>query len=147
MAQLMKGSATTLRPNKRYIATHDASGKSVYAESPEQEFWGVPNVGGMARSYALGGVPAMLKDDADLKAYNAEDGPTSHTKRDIVVSNNGANLVVVDLAPGGESGMHHTISVDFSICVTGEIEHELDGGEKVRLLPGVSDTCMDWPSC
>ena len=138
MAQMIYGSAIpSLRPNKRYIATHDSTGKSVYAESPDQEFWGVPNVGGMARSYAVSGVPAQMKDDADLKAYRADDGLTSHTKRDIVVPGNGANLVVVDLAPAGESGMHHTVSIDFSICVMGEIEHELDSGEKVKLLPGV----------
>ena len=139
MAQLMYGAAVpTLRPNKRYIATHDSTGKSVYAESPDQEFWGVPNVGGMARSYAVSGVPAQLKDDADLNAYSGEDSPTSHSKRDIVVPGNGANLVVVDMAPGGQSAMHHTVSIDFSICVMGEIEHELDSGEKVKLLPGVS---------
>ena len=139
MAQLFLGAAVPgLRPNKRHIATHDSSGKSVYAESPEQEFWGVPNVGGMARSYAVSGIPAQLRDDADLKAYRADEGVTSYSKRDIVVPGNGANVVVVDIAPGGVSGMHHTVSIDFSICVMGEIEHELDSGQKVKLLPGVS---------
>lgn len=138
MASQMSGTATSLRPNKRYIATHDANGKSVYADSPEQQFWVVPNVGGMARSYAVSSVPANLAGDADLKAYMSEDGPTSVTKRDIVIPGGGANLVVVDLAPGGESGMHHTVSIDFSICVIGQIDHELDSGQKVRLLPGVS---------
>ena len=133
----MTGTATTLRPNKRYIATHDANGKSVYAESPEQQFFGVPSVGGMARSYAVSSVPANLTNDADLKAYMSEEGNTSYTKRDIVVPGGGADLVVVDIAPGGMSGMHHTVSIDFSICVIGEIEHELDSGQKVKLLPGV----------
>jgi quercetin dioxygenase-like cupin family protein len=82
-------------------------------------------------------VPANLTNDADLKAYRAEDGSTSFTKRNIVIPGGGANLVVVDIAPGGISGMHQTISIDFSICVNGRIEHELDSGEKVTLLPGV----------
>jgi hypothetical protein len=140
MAEQLIGSAVPgLRPNKRHIATHDSNGKSVYAESPEQKFNGIPSVGGMARSYAVSGVPVVMKDDADLKAFWGEDSPASHTKRDIVVpGNDGAHLVVVDLAPGGESSMHHTVSIDFSICVVGEIEHELDSGEKVRLFPGVS---------
>lgn len=60
----------------------------------------------------------------------------SFTERSIVVKP-GANLVVVDLEPGGMSMMHRTVSIDFSICVIGEIDHELDSGEKVRLLPGV----------
>jgi hypothetical protein len=138
MASKMIGTATTLRPNKRYIATHDANGKSIYADSPDQVFTGVPNVGGLARSYAVAGFPANLTHDADMKAYKSEEGVTSYTKRDIVIPGGGANLVVVDIAPGGASPMHHTVSIDFSICVIGEIEHELDSGEKVKLLPGVS---------
>lgn len=128
--------ASGLRPNKRYIATHDKDGKSVYAESPEQIFNAVPNVGGMARSYAVNSVPANLTNDADVQAYKSHDGPTSHTQRNIVVEP-GANLVVVDLEPGGMSTMHRTVSIDFSICCVGEIDHELDSGEKVRLYPGV----------
>ena len=138
MAQRLTGTATTLRPNKRYIATHDANGKSIYAESPEQQFNAIPNVGGMARSYAVEKVPANLTDDADLKAYKSDDSPASMNKSDIVIPGGGANLGVIDLAPGGASGMHHTVSIDFSICVIGEIIHELDSGEKVTLYPGVS---------
>lgn len=133
----MTGTATTLRPNKRYIATHDANGKSIYAESPEQVYTGVPSVGGVARSYAVQNVPANLTNDVDVKAYKSGEGNTSYTKGDIVIPGGGANLVVVDIAPGGVSGMHQTVSIDFSICCVGEIEHELDSGEKVTLLPGV----------
>lgn len=130
---------TTLRPCKRHVATHDDQGKSIYTTSPAQAYHAVPNVGGMARSYAVDSVPANLSNGADLKAYLSKDGITSYTQRDIVVpSDTGANLVVVDIAPGGFSQMHRTVSIDFSICVIGEIEHELDSGEKVKLLPGVS---------
>ncbi|KAK4495284.1 hypothetical protein PRZ48_013614 [Zasmidium cellare] len=135
MSQSRGSAAKGLRPNKRYIATHDSTGKSVYTESPDQIFNAVPDVGGMARSYAIDSFPANLKDDADIKAYRAEQGVASHTERSIVVKP-GANLVVVDLEPGGMSMMHRTVSIDFSICVVGEIDHELDSGEKVRLLPG-----------
>jgi len=90
-----------------------------------------------------------------VKAYKGEEGLTSHLRPEIVGP--GANLVVVDLKPGGVSAMRRfvgllwmvhrliiraavdrTVSIDFSICVIGEIDHELDGGEKVRLQPGVS---------
>lgn len=137
MAAQKKAPVAGLRPCKRYIATHDSNGKSIYTESPDQVY-NVANesFGGMARSYAVASMPADLTNDADLKAYKAEEGRTSYRKSDIVVTP-GANLVVVDLKPGGISAMHRTVSIDFSICVMGEIEHELDGGEKVRLLPGV----------
>lgn len=131
------GSATSMRHNKRYIATHDTSGKSVYAESPDQNFTVIEGVGGMARSFGLEAIPAIMAGDIDIKNYRGSNSTASYTRQEIVTPGTGVNLLVVDLAPGGETGMHRTQSIDFSICVNGEIEHELDSGEKVTLLPGV----------
>jgi len=51
MSEQMKGAAVEgLPPCKRYIATHDSNGISVYADSPEQVFNGIPGGGGVARS-------------------------------------------------------------------------------------------------
>ncbi|KAK6366316.1 hypothetical protein, variant [Exophiala oligosperma] len=124
-----------LPPCNRHIATHDANGKSVYAQSPPQQYIPVENFGGMARSYSVASVPAKMANDEDLKAYKSNDAVTSWAQPSIVTPN-GANLLVVDLAPGGVSSMHQTVSIDYSICVIGEIEHELDSGEVVLLKPG-----------
>ncbi|OQV07132.1 Cupin domain-containing protein [Cladophialophora immunda] len=131
----MAQSVTTLPPVKRYIATHDANGKSVYLDTPPQQYFPVPDVGGLARSFSVSSVPAKLENDEDVKAYLGKEGPTSWTSPSIVTPA-GVNLLIVDLAPGGTSVMHRTVSIDFSVCVIGEIEHELDGGEKVLLRPG-----------
>lgn len=139
MAERKGAAAQGLRPNKRYITTHDSKGKSVYAQSPEQVYFGP-----MARSYAIDSVPANLTNEADIEAYTAETGVTSYRTKGIVPPQPGANLIVVDLAPGAVSLMHRTVSVDFSICCVGKIDHELDGGEKVRLYPGVSIGCFKW---
>ena len=155
--EFIGNAAGGLKPCKRYIATHDKNGKSIYGESPDQLFNAVPGFGGMAKSFSVNSVPANLTNDADVKAYRAEDGPTrlvnesiydqiqlvsdwycSFRNRSIVNTEPGANLLVIDLEPGAVSAMHRTVSIDFSICVQGEIDHELDGGEKVRLYPGVS---------
>lgn len=145
MSQSIGSAAAGLKPCKRYIATHDSTGKSVYAESPEQVFNAVPRFGGLARSFSIDSVPAKLANDADIKAYRAEEGPTSYKRREIVVPQPGANLLVIDLEPGAVSAMHRTVSIDFSICCQGEIDHELDGGEKVRLYPGVSLANLLYP--
>ena len=145
MSQSIGSAAAGLKPCKRYIATHNKDGKSVYAESPDQVFNAVPKFGGLARSFSVNSVPANLTGDADLQAYRAEEGPTSYTRREIVNPEPGANLLVVDLEPGATSAMHRTVSIDFSICVQGEIDHELDGGEKVRLYPGVSLAKLSFP--
>ncbi|KAK3052191.1 hypothetical protein LTR09_006783 [Extremus antarcticus] len=137
MSEQMKGAAVEgLPPCKRYIATHDSNGISVYADSPEQVFNGIPGGGGVARSYSVSSVPANLTNDEDVKAYRAEEGATSYTRREIVNPEPGANLLVIDLAPGAISAMHRTVSIDFSICVIGTIDHEVDSGDKVRLYPG-----------
>ncbi|ETI25860.1 hypothetical protein G647_02637 [Cladophialophora carrionii CBS 160.54] len=128
-------SVTTLPAVKRYIATHDAHGKSVYFDSPPQQYYPVPGAGGLARSYSVATVPSKLENDEDLKAYLGKEGPASWTSPNIVTPG-GANLLIVDLSPGGKSFMHQTVSIDFSVCVVGEIDHELDNGEKVRLRPG-----------
>ena len=84
----------------------------------------------------------MLAGDTDVKAYKEPDPKqsiTSSLATDIVVANQkGAAMLVVDLAPGGESQMHETVSINFSICVQGLINMELDGGEMIHLKPGVS---------
>ena len=133
---------TTLPPNKRYILGHDEAGKSIILPSPEQLYHGREGAGGLARSYAVSSVPAVLAGDADVEAYMEPDpqkSVTSHLAKDIVVANQkGAAILVIDLAPGGESQMHQTVSIDFSICVVGNVNMELDGGEMIYLKPGVS---------
>ena len=130
---------TTLRPNRRYITTHDPqTGKSIYAASPPQIYARTPALGGMARSFATDRIPVDFTDEGDVKRYRGgTESAASYRQRHIVVPDGGVNLVVVDLLPGAESGMHRTKSVDFSICVLGEIVHELDSGETRVLLPGV----------
>jgi len=46
-------SVTSLPPNKRYICTHDAKGRSIVHSSPPQLYHGRGGVGGMARSCDL----------------------------------------------------------------------------------------------
>lgn len=82
-------------------------------------------------------VPAVLKDAIDLKQYLAEEGPTSYRRSDIVVPTlKGSKLAVVDLVPGGQSLMHRTVSIDYSICVIGHVRMELDSGDFIDLHPG-----------
>ncbi|KAF2677211.1 hypothetical protein K458DRAFT_162372 [Lentithecium fluviatile CBS 122367] len=132
-------SVTSLPPNKHYILTHDEKGRSIVHSSPPQLYHGRGGVGGMARSFATSTVPAALQSDKDITSYLSQEGPTSHKATDIVIppsAGNGSNLVVVDMAPGGQSQMHKTVSMDYSICVIGHVRMELDGGEMLDLRPG-----------
>lgn len=131
----------------------------MYVTSPTTQTYHPPLPGAtatLARSFAVPSVPANLTNDADVKAYlaPAAESMTSLERADIVVPRDnvegskdtlaGANLLVVDMEPGGQSPMHRTVSLDFSICTIGTIIHELDSGERVTLKPGVSHLCTTW---
>jgi len=132
----MVESVTTLPAVKRHIVSFDANGQSIYINSPPQQYFLYPDIAGVSRSYAVESVPAKLGKEQDVKGYLSDDGPTSW-KSPQIASRQGANLLIMDILPGGVGQMHRTVSLDFSICVAGEIDHELDSGEKVRLRPGV----------
>jgi quercetin dioxygenase-like cupin family protein len=55
-----------------------------------------------------------------------------HNPPGIVISS-GTVLRVVDMKPGHVSPMHRTVSLDYSVCLEGEVEMVLDSGES-RLL-------------
>lgn len=128
-------SVTTLPPVQRYIVKHNAEGQSVHADSPPQRFFPYPGAGGFARSYSTA-LPAKLEGDADMKAY-LDEGTANSWDSPIIVAPGGASVLVVDLLPGGTTLMHRTVSIDYTVVVVGEVEHELDSGEVVRLKPGV----------
>ena len=133
---------TTLPAPIRHITAHDQNGKSIFHSSSgtatPQLYYGADGIGGMCRSYAVPSVPVTMTDNVDLSAYLATNTETSYSRPEIVQGNGtGVNLVVVDLGPGGESQMHQTVSIDYSICIFGRIVSELDSGQRVELGPGV----------
>jgi quercetin dioxygenase-like cupin family protein len=141
--------AANPRPPKRHVTTHDAtSGKSIYADFPEPHYFTIPGFAKVARLYATRSLPAQLTEEDDMKAYMSESGVASYLDPSPVVRKPadqdfesigqapGANVVMLELIPGAVGHWHRTLSLDVSICLSGEIDHELDSGEKVRLSPG-----------
>ncbi|KAL4807433.1 hypothetical protein BDV18DRAFT_159650 [Aspergillus unguis] len=133
---MVANSGVNLPPCRRFITTHNPNGESVYIPFIQQDYRLLPGLGGCSRSYAVSSTPANLAGDADIAAYTHNEGTVSHTRSEIVLPGTGAHLAVVDIQPGGQSWMHRTVSIDFSICVIGTIDHELDSGQVVRLGPG-----------
>ncbi|KAM5358171.1 hypothetical protein ACJZ2D_015534 [Fusarium nematophilum] len=149
----MAGSQTTapsgLRPAKRYIVTHDpTTGKSIYvADAPGHVYHRFPGFAHVARSYATSSLPAQLGDEEDIRSFTSTNAITSYTRardfrmpapngEEVTGRTAGVNVNILDLIPGAVGHWHRTLSFDISICVIGEADHELDGGEKVRLLAG-----------
>ena len=54
----------------------------------------------------------------------------------VLGTGSGSVLRVGVLAPGTRSPLHRTESLDYGICLEGECDMELDGGEVITLRPG-----------
>lgn len=129
--------SSQLRKLHRHITAHDSSGKSIYISSPTlQHHPGPQHVA--ARTYAVMGFPVELDGDNDIQAYTSgSDLPESMYNHNNVVLPGGTTCNSVEIAPGGTSPMHQTVSFDIAICTDGQMVCELDSGEKVTLYPGV----------
>ncbi|KAL4892055.1 hypothetical protein BDV59DRAFT_202950 [Aspergillus ambiguus] len=132
-----------LRQNARYITGHDNTAKSVFLDSPEIFYHQRPgNSSEVGRVYTVSKVPAPLGQDSDLKAYlttetqDIDSSATPSANGKSVTIDGGVNMVQMNMGPGAQSVMHQTVSVDLVIVVEGEVELELDSGEKKVLYQG-----------
>jgi hypothetical protein len=120
-----------------YITGHkDASGATTILESRPAKWKSVDN-DGMAFNvpFTTSQFPMSMKDNIDIDMH---DNRLASGKLGIV-NPNGTVLRFVDFAPGFESMMHRTKSLDFGIVIEGSIELILDSGEKQLLCRG--DVC------
>jgi quercetin dioxygenase-like cupin family protein len=118
----------------RHITAHDGKGISKFipdhiisSKAPWQD------IGPDVVQHLLWGTtrsPVQMTDDADVKAYTSGVIKTSD-----IVTPNGTNIRLLDFAPGFESAMHRTYSIDYGVVIHGTIESHMDGGEVRRGKP------------
>ncbi|ETI21050.1 hypothetical protein G647_07393 [Cladophialophora carrionii CBS 160.54] len=131
----------------RHITTHNAEGIAIFQTSdpanstpsnssgpgslPLEPSWFNFPTSAFGLGYATDDMPPDFNGNADLATYNKyqEQHPG-------VVIKGGTVFRVVDMAPGAESPMHRTVSIDYGVILEGEIELELDSGEKRVLKRG-----------
>ncbi|CAG8973477.1 hypothetical protein HYALB_00011072 [Hymenoscyphus albidus] len=108
---------------KRYITTHDANGEGVFLPSDSGDHHALMGNGRGVYSiiYTTKEAQIDLNDDADLKF--AKEPPGLHVP-------NGTLVRMIDFAPGIESPIHRAMSLDYGTVIEGELEVELDSGEK-----------------
>jgi quercetin dioxygenase-like cupin family protein len=120
----------------RHITTHTADGKAVFETSEAgsrsiQPTWtNFPN-SAFGLAYATPTIPADFNANADLDAYYQ-----LLTRHPGITVKGGSVLRVVDMAPGATAPLHRTVSLDYGVVLEGEVELELDSGEKRRLPRG-----------
>lgn len=120
------------RPRVRRIVTgHDDKGQSVIASDEElagSEVAGRANVG-FFQVWATHEMPVALTDEAMV-------GQREGSSSIFLGTGSGSVLRIGDLGAGTSSPMHRTASLDYGICLEGECDMELDGGEVVRVRAG-----------
>lgn len=131
-----------LRSAQRHITTINSEGKSVFV--PDQDIL-YCNRGGYAVSwtYAVSECPAVLSGNRDLNGFFSTDPESTNSVLNTgtrIVNGSGVTFNTTNFAPGTETVMHRTVSLDFVTVVEGELELELDSGDKTLLKPGVRQT-------
>ncbi|RLL94109.1 hypothetical protein CFD26_103131 [Aspergillus turcosus] len=83
---------------------------------------------GFSLAYTSSQFPTNLAGEGDLASYEQN----LATPPGLVIST-GTVCRIVDFPPSSASPLHRTVSMDYGVVLEGEIEVELDSGEK-RLL-------------
>ncbi|KAI5821284.1 hypothetical protein BZA77DRAFT_273004 [Pyronema omphalodes] len=124
---------THLRPIQRLITTHNETGQAIFSTQlpetvPTHEV--VPGLN-FTLNYTTSGFPASISNDEDIPSQ-----PSQPSQSSSLAIPNGTVCRIVEFAPGSEPIMHRTVSLDYGIVLEGEVELELDSGEKRRMGRG-----------
>jgi quercetin dioxygenase-like cupin family protein len=116
---------------KRYMTEFNAEGKSIFETTFDESIAPIAYPGALSYEiYTSTQHPIDMAGNADLKAMK-ELAPATSIHRE------GATMArIVDFLPGAPLMMHRTVSVDFGVLVSGELELVLDSGETRVMKPG-----------
>lgn len=119
---------------RRVVTGHDASGKAILVEDGFLDATGLAEDTGQAEAaffqlWATHEMPVPLTDEAMSRQ---RDGSMTT----ILGTGRGSVLRIGVIGPGARSPMHRTESLDYGICLEGECDMELDGGEVVTVRTG-----------
>ncbi|KAG4422622.1 hypothetical protein IFR04_004243 [Cadophora malorum] len=111
---------------KRFITTHDDSGKAIFSSDLPEEipFQQIPNDAIFSLCYATNQTPVEMSDNKDVDTYS-----NYLEKLPGVMIPGGTVLRLVDMPPGATSPMHRTVSLDYGVVLEGSVELILDDGE------------------
>ncbi|KAH6720452.1 hypothetical protein DL95DRAFT_351646 [Leptodontidium sp. 2 PMI_412] len=124
-ADVPPASSRGLSHPKRFITTHDESGKAVFSSDLPEEipFQQIPNDAIFSLCYATNQTPVNMSENNDVNTYS-----NYLEKLPGVMIPGGTVLRLVDMPPGATSPMHRTVSLDYGVVMEGSVELILDDG-------------------
>jgi quercetin dioxygenase-like cupin family protein len=119
---------------RRIVTGHNPAGEAIIAADEQLAATGLIEDAGRvdARFFQLWATHEVPVDLSDEAMARQQQGSAST----VVGSGTGTVLRIGVLAPGSRSPLHRTQSLDYAICLEGECDLELDGGEVVTVGPG-----------
>jgi quercetin dioxygenase-like cupin family protein len=120
---------------RRIITGHSPDGRAVVIEDEHVSGRALAEMPGRtdATFFQLWATLQMPVDNSsEAVLARGREGSTTTT----IGNSFGSVLRIGELAPGTRSPMHRTQSLDYGICLDGECELELDGGDSVTVKPG-----------
>ena len=112
---------------RRVVTKHDKSGKPVVASDG-----GVP----VKPWPAAKAGDAVIWSTAAVPADNSEADLAGDTRKVGTTLSGGSVFRITELGPRFMTPMHRTLSTDYCIVLSGELEVILDGGQSIKLFPG-----------
>jgi quercetin dioxygenase-like cupin family protein len=124
--QIGKDAIVTLNL-RRVVTGHDSQGRAVVTidDYPTNRISNRPGHEAMV-VWTTRETPADISGDEDGAAWEVTAPPIP----------NGSIFRVIEYAPGVESRMHRTDTIDYAVILSGEIDMRLDGGQEVHLKAG-----------
>jgi len=112
---------------RRIVTGHDAKGRAVVWQDgwPPNPFSGADKIEATL-VWATDAVPFDYLRDEDMGARKLGIAPPA----------GGTRFSVVEIQPGNAPHMHRTDSIDYVICLLGEIDMQLDDGATVHMAAG-----------
>lgn len=110
---------------RRVVTAHDAEGNAVIGSDAELASVTLDDAADMRLVWSTDDFPSDNQDESDGAERAIQ-----------LMSPGGSALQITSMAPGSSSPHHRTVSMDYGIVLEGEIELELDLGQKVRLSAG-----------
>jgi quercetin dioxygenase-like cupin family protein len=123
MVQFDDSTTNDLPVTHVFITAHDTNGKPVFLSQPDHsEEVKLKRVGpaGFDVFYSTKSVPVDFTDNKDIKEHKEQSKPLP------IKIPNGSIIRMVDLAPGEQSPMHRTNSLDYGVVLEGEVVLILD---------------------
>jgi quercetin dioxygenase-like cupin family protein len=119
---------------RRIVTGHNPSGDAVIVEDRRMDGVGLAEDTGSAEAtffqlWATHEMPVSLTDEAMVRQRTG-------SMTTILGTGRGSVLRIGVLGPGARSPMHRTESLDYGICLEGECDMELDGGDVVTVRAG-----------